>query len=149
MDKKIQEQLSIMNHSIKEIMGIYRSAVSQTGISENEFWVWYTLITSDEAVRQQELVSMWSLSKQTIHSIVNRMVSKGQISLEVDIKNKQKKVIRLTEEGKKFGESIVRPVLKAERRSFAKVDEKDRLAAIHFLQTYIQIVQKEIGLKED
>lgn len=44
MNQDTKEQFEIIIHLVKEIVGIYRGAISQFGISENEFWIWYTLI---------------------------------------------------------------------------------------------------------
>lgn len=44
MNKNEKEQLEVINQQIKELAGIYRRVVSRSGISENEYWIWYALI---------------------------------------------------------------------------------------------------------
>ena len=41
MNNNIKEQLKTINHQIKELSGVYRNALSRSGTSENEFWIWY------------------------------------------------------------------------------------------------------------
>ncbi|BFK27142.1 MAG: hypothetical protein E6124_05105 [Blautia producta] len=43
MNQEIKRTLEIMNQRVKEMTAIYHHAVSQYGISDNEFWVWYAL----------------------------------------------------------------------------------------------------------
>ena len=44
MNYNRKEQLQAMNRQIKELSGVYRSALSRLGLSENEFWIWYALL---------------------------------------------------------------------------------------------------------
>ena len=39
MNHTTKEQLEMINQQMKELAGIYRTAVSNLGISENEFWI--------------------------------------------------------------------------------------------------------------
>ncbi|MCM1181695.1 MAG: MarR family transcriptional regulator [Clostridium sp.] len=144
MDNNAKEQLEVINQQIKELVGIYRSIVSRSGISENEFWIWYTLIIMDGEYSQQDICSSWSLSKQTVNTIITHMVQKGLAFLEVVPGTRNRKIIHLTEEGEKYGKSIVRPVSEVESRAFDRFPEEDRLACITAFGKYINILKEEI-----
>lgn len=144
MDNNAREQLEVINQQIKEIIGIYRGIVSHSGISENEFWIWYALIIMDGEYSQQDICSSWSLSKQTVNTIVNHMVQKEQAFLEVVPGTRNRKIIRLTEEGKKYGESIVKPISEAENRAFDRLPNEDRIACTVAFGKYINILKEEI-----
>ena len=83
MNYNRKEQLPAMNRQIKELSGVYRSALSRLGLSENEFWIWYALLIMEEAYSQQDLCDEWSLSKQTVNTIITGMVKKGYVELRV------------------------------------------------------------------
>lgn len=144
MENSAKEQLEVINRQIKELMGVYRGIVSRSGISENEFWVWYTLIIMEGEYSQQDICGFWSLSKQTVNTIVKHMVRKELASLAVIPGTRNRKVIRLTEAGRKYGESLVRPISDAESRAFIRLPETDRLACTAILGKYINLLKEEI-----
>lgn len=144
MESKTKEQLEVINRQIKELVGIYRGIVSRSGISENEFWIWYTLIIMDGEYSQQDICSVWSLSKQTVNTIVKHMVKKGLASLEVVPGTRNRKIIRLTGAGRAYGEELVRPVSEAEDRAFNRLPETDLIACAAIFGKYINILKEEI-----
>ena len=56
MEDNSVKQLEVINQQIKDLVGIYRGAVSRLGMSENELWIWYTLITVD---RDERALPRW------------------------------------------------------------------------------------------
>lgn len=148
MNYEAQEQLEVINQQIKELVGIYRDAVSRSGISENEFWIWYTLIVMDGEYSQQDICSMWSLPKQTINTITMRMVQKGLVTLEVVPGTRNRKNICLTGAGRAYGENIVLPISQAEQRTFDRLPAEDRAACTAALGRYISILREEINETE-
>ena len=70
MYQKFKEPSGLINRQSKELVGIYRDAVKRLGISNSEFWIWYTLVAMDGEYTQQEIGRMWSLPKQTVNTVV-------------------------------------------------------------------------------
>ena len=145
MNYSPKEQLEMINHQIKELVGIYQEAISCYNISGNEFWIWYALIIMDGEHTQQDICSMWSLPKQTVNTIITHMVQKGLASLEVVPGTRNRKTIHLTEAGKRYGESIVMPIFNAEQGVFEKIPMEDRIAFMSVLDKYIAILREEIN----
>lgn len=144
MNQDTKEQFGIIIHLVKELVGIYRGAISQFGISENEFWIWYTLIIMKGEYSQQDICSTWSLSKQTVNTIIMRMVQKNLAYLEMIPGTRNRKNICLTETGKEYGELIVRPVSDAEQRTLSRLSVKDCNACTAVLEGYIRILKEEM-----
>ncbi|HBA68904.1 MAG TPA: MarR family transcriptional regulator [Lachnospiraceae bacterium] len=144
MNKNEKEQLEVINQQIKELVGIYRGVVSRSGISENEYWIWYALIIMEGEYSQQDICNSWSLSKQTVNTIVMNMVKRELVFLEVVPGTRNRKIIRLTQAGKKYGENIVRPVSEVESRAFNRLPETDRLACTAAFGRYINILKEEL-----
>lgn len=144
MNKQVREQLEVIDQQIKDLVGIYRNAVARSGISENEFWIWYSLIIMGGDYSQQDISGMWSLSKQTVNTIISNMAKKEQIVLEVIPGTRNRKAIRLTESGREYGESIVLPIASAEQRALEKLPLKERVACINALSKYISFLKEEI-----
>lgn len=62
MNKVSQLQLERINKQLKEIAGLYKNCSGNLGVSENELWIWYTLIAMQEEYSQQEIWGKGNLS---------------------------------------------------------------------------------------
>ena len=143
MNNKLKEQLKTVNQQIKALSGVYRSILSRSGTSENEFWIWYTLLTMEGEYSQQDICDEWALSKQTVNTIITNMVKKGYVELEVVPGTRNKKIIHVTEEGRKYSEQIVIPIAEAEQRALEKIPARERLACAAAFSKYIRFLKEE------
>ncbi len=148
MSSIAQEQLELVIQQFKELTGVYRGAVSHSGVSENEFWIWYTLTVSDEEYSQQDICLAWSLPKQTVNNIITQMVHKGYAVLEVVPDTRNRKIIQLTEQGRAYGRALVMPVLTAEERALSRLDPQELFACSRVLSTFIGFLTQEFDAIE-
>ena len=137
------QQIEQFHTQIKEYLNAYQHVISQNSISINEFWIWSSLIEQDSSYTQQDLCAIWSLPKQTVNSIVTQMILKKYARLEHVPGQRKRKIIRLTEEGKKRGQSIVSPISEAEQRAFEKMTPEQFETMTQMFEQYISIVQGE------
>ena len=137
MDKEVQCRFDTVIRRINELSGIYRNAASQSGLSVNEFWVWYTLMGEDREYTQQEICSVCGLPKQTVNTIVRGMVRQKQVTLEKMPLDRSRKRIRLTTLGRATGEALMANAMAAERRTFEALSEEAQLSALRFLDEYL------------
>lgn len=137
------QQIEQFHTQIKEYLNAYQHAISQNSISMNEFWIWSSLTEQNSSYTQQDLCTMWSLPKQTVNSIIAQMILKKYARLEHVPGQRKRKIIRLTEEGKKRGQSIVFPIAKAEQRAFDSMTPEQFSAMTELFGQYISIVQNE------
>ncbi len=148
MNFTTKEQLEMVIQQFKELTAVYRNAISYTGISENEFWIWYTLIFSDAEYSQQDICSIWSLPKQTVNNIITHMVKKELAILEVIPGTRNQKIIRLTEQGRQYGTGIVTPVCNAEERAANRLDQEEFAVCINVIGKFIKLLKEEINNEE-
>lgn len=139
------EQLEILNQQIKEIIGLYRGAIGGK-VSDNEFWILYTLMVIGGEYSQQDICNAWSMSKQTVNTIIMHMMKKGFVTLEVVPGTRNRKIICLTDAGKKYGEHIVKPIAEGERRAYEKLSPEDRAAFFNALSKYIDALKTEFNI---
>lgn len=142
--EQIKQSLEVMNQQIKELAGIYHQAAAGLGIPDNEFWVWYTLLVVGEGYSQQDICDLWSLPKQTVNSVVMNMVKKGAITLEVVPGTRNRKLLRLTKAGKRYGETIVHPVFEAECRAASRLTIPERQLCVTLLGKYTTYLKEEL-----
>ena len=143
MNQNYKEQVELINKQIKEMVSIYRDAVRHLNISESEFWIWYTLVAMDGSYTQQDICSVWSLPKQTVNTIITHMKLKKYAYLEAIPGTRNHKVIRLTDEGRKYGEKVVLPISKAEERAFEKISPDEFALITNLFGKYIEIIRGE------
>lgn len=143
MSDHIIEQFRKITQQIKELAAVYHSAASKAGISDNELWVWYTLLVEEGEYSQQDISDMWSLPKQTVNSVISNLAKKGFLLLEAVPGTRNRKIIRITEEGRAYGERIVMPIYQAEQRSLERMPEDDRKMCISLLNEYIRFLSDE------
>lgn len=144
MQQESKKLFEIFNQQFKELTAIYHRAASQHDISDNEFWVWYALFALDGEQSQQSICEMWSLPKQTVNSVVSGMIKKELVYLETIPGTRNKKVIRLTEAGQKFGEKVILNVYEAEQRAIGQISPQQLQLCTELLAKYISLLDEEI-----
>ena len=141
MNQNYKEQGELINRQIKELVGIYRDAVKHLDVSESEFWIWYTLVTTEGEHTQQDICSMWSLPKQTVNTIITHMRRKKYAYLEAIPGTRNHKVIRLTDAGRAYGENLILPITQAEEKAFDKISPEEISLVTTIFGKYIEIVK--------
>lgn len=148
MDKNTRDQIDLINQKTKELNALYRLAAYKSNISDGEVNIWSVLLNCDEEYSQQDLAELLSLPKQTVNSLVTRMIQKEFVVLEHDPGTRNRKVIRLTEAGRHFGEQHVKWIFDAEQRAMEDTDPEEVMAYISMLEKYISRFRKEIDSKD-
>lgn len=147
MDKNIRDQIDLINQKTKELNALYRLAAYKSDISDGEVNIWSVLLNCDKEYSQQDLAELLSLPKQTVNSLITRMIQKEYVVLEHDPGTRNRKVIRLTEEGRCFGKQKVQWIFDAEQRAMEDTDPAEVVAFISMLEKYISHFRKEIESK--
>lgn len=148
MDKKTRDQIDLINQKTKELNALYRLAAYKSNISDGEINIWSMLLNCDEEYSQQDLAELLSLPKQTVNSLITRMIQKEFVVLEHDPGTRNRKVIRLTEAGRHFGEQHVKWIFDAEQKAMEDTDPEEVMAYISMLEKYISRFRKEIDSKD-
>ena len=137
LEKEEQGRFDAVIRRTNELSGIYRNAAAKSGLSVNEFWIWYTLMGEDRELTQQEVGLLCGLPKQTVNTIVRGMVRQKQATLEKIPLDRSRKRIRLTAAGRAFGERLMACTMSAERAAFGALSEEAQLGALRFLDEYL------------
>lgn len=148
MDKKTRDQIDLINQKTKELNALYRLAAYKSNISDGEVNIWSVLLNCDEEYSQQDLAELLSLPKQTVNSLITRMIQKEFVVLEHDPGTRNRKVIRLTEAGRHFGEQHVKWIFDAEQKAMEDTDPEEVMAYVSMLEKYISRFRKEIESKD-
>lgn len=144
MTESLKKQIEAMNQQTKELAALYRNAAGRSGVSDNEFWVWYALLVLGGEYSQQDICGLWSLPKQTVNSVINGLAKRGLVSLEAVPGTRNRKLICPTEAGRQYGEALVMEVYSAELRALTRMTEADRETYLRLMDRYIQSLKEEL-----
>ena len=150
MNKDTKKQIDVINQRIKELNSIYRIVASKAGISDGEVCIWSTLLNSDdsEEYSQQDICDLLSLPKQTVNSIISNLAKKGFVYLEHVSGTRNRKIIRLSEEGVEYGKSKLMWIFLAEQKAMENTDPAKVMTCVSMLEKYIACFRKEIEQKD-
>ncbi len=149
MDRDCKAYIEQINKQIKELVGVYRDAVKCLDISESEFWVWYTLVAMEGDFTQQDICALWSLPKQTVNTVIAHMRLRRLATLEAIPRTRNRKIIRLTAEGRKYGEKLVEPISRAEERAFSRVQPEELKLVTDAFGKYINMIREEMDARKE
>lgn len=147
MGGSIRKQIDIINQRIKELNSLYRIAARKSGISDGEICIWSVLLNEETEYSQQDLCDLLSLPKQTVNSLISNFLKKGYVLLEHVPGTRNRKVIRLTEEGYLYGKSKVMWIFEAEQRAMEGTNPKEVQVCISMLERYILHLKSEFTEK--
>ena len=148
MEKDARKSLEELNQQMTELTAIYHRMAGKYGISDGEFWVWYTLLLFDGQLSQQNICEMWFLPRQTVNSAVSGMVRRGDVWLEAMPGTRNKKILHLTPQGKQYGEAVFQELYTAEQRAVEKMTPKERQDCVETLAKYVHLLKKELAQKD-
>ena len=142
MYKDIKRQVDVLNQRIKQFNSLYRIAAREAGICDGEVCIWSILLSTEE-YSQQDLCNLLSRPKQTVNSLISSLIKRGYVFLEHVPGTRNRKVIRLTEEGQNYGRSRVMWIFEAEQRVMEETDPEEIQALISMLEKYIRHLKRE------
>ncbi|MGJ7913730.1 MarR family winged helix-turn-helix transcriptional regulator [Neobacillus sp. LXY-1] len=106
-----------------QISHIYASLASQYGLTINELHVLY-YIGSNGPSSPGEICKKWSLPKQTITSISNKLAKMGYLCFSTDPIDKRSKRIILTDSGEKFVLPLIESITQSELKTSREFGEE-------------------------
>lgn len=144
MNTEIKNRIDTINQKINELNALYHTAAIKSGISDGEISIWSLLLCSQDEYSQQDLADILYLPKQTVNSIISNFVKKKFVFLEHVPGTRNRKVVRLTKEGREYGESRVMWIFQAEEKAMEETDPEEINAYISMLGKYIGRFKEEI-----
>ncbi len=139
-------QITLYNQLIKEMDDLYRVYAKQCNLSETAFWILYCVREREkEAFTQREICDYWFYTPQTVNSALKNMTEEGLLTLRAEDGNRKNKRIYLTEKGKETVESIVVPLMEAERRALAAIGEQEAEVFLQTMKKHTELFREEIA----
>ncbi|MBO5199432.1 MAG: winged helix-turn-helix transcriptional regulator [Lachnospiraceae bacterium] len=105
---------------------LYREVAAYFNLPPTAVWILYTLMDTDGEIAQQDLGEQWNFPKQTINSVIQNLNRDGYLTLTVIPGTRNRKAIRLTEQGKELANQTAKLLAEAEERAAAHLTEEER-----------------------
>lgn len=137
--------LAAFNRLHKKMNVLYHDYAKSVGLSDAAFWLLYSLYECGQSCTQKDLCAAWFYAPQTINSALKSMEAHGFIALELAPKSRKNKRVLFTEAGKALVEEKIVPLVKAEERSFERLDGRERDQLLAITQKHIEILEDEIS----
>ncbi|HIZ55631.1 MAG TPA: MarR family transcriptional regulator [Firmicutes bacterium] len=134
--------LTVFNQAHKKMNVLYHNYAKSIGLSDSAFWLLYSLYEHGAPCTQKNLCEAWFYPPQTINTALKFLEGKGLISLAFVSGNKKNKRILFTKDGEELVQKKIAPLVRAEERSFERLNEDER-------ENLLALTQKHIGLLEE
>lgn len=138
------ETMRAFNRVILENNELYRDAARALNLSENPFWILYSLRDCSGAITQSELVRRMGTSKQTVNSALKALLRDGLIILE---EGRRAKPISLTEKGEALCAASVDIVRAQEESALTSLTSEEQAQMIALFDRWTQALRARLAEK--
>ena len=143
MPEEIRQSYEAFNQVFKEYQNLYDDIALQIGVSQSAFDVLWALCEQGEGLLQRDICKYTYIGKQTVNSSVHKLVASGLLRLEHAEVGRGMHVY-FTEEGRRFADAHVVPVLEADERAFAESPQEDREAIVRLAGRYLARLKHQL-----
>lgn len=137
--------LKTFNQISKEMDIVYHNYAKSCGLSDMAYWILYSIAESDEYFTQRDFCNNWFFAPQTVNSALKDLVKNDIIFLEPVPENRKNKLIKPTENGKRFIESVIIPLINAECESFEALSKDECDIMLSATQKYMSALKDKIS----
>lgn len=140
MSYKISKTLRRHNYLFGETGMVYHEIYLKLGLSDSAASILYALLENGNHCLLRNICLFTGLNKQTVNSALRKLEAEDILYLEMA--DRKKKIVRLTEKGKELAERTAGRVLAAEDEIFASWPPED-------VQKYLELTEAfMLALKE-
>ena len=137
--------LTVFNQAHKKMNVLYHNYAKAIGLSDSAFWLLYSLYEHGDPCTQKDLCEAWFYAPQTINTALKFLEGKGLISLKFVPGNKKNKQIFFTKDGEELVQNKIAPLVRAEERSFERLDADEREKLLALTQKHIGLLEEELN----
>lgn len=129
-------QVKRLNFLHSEINGVFHGAAVKLGLSDSALYILYTICNIGSPCPLASIIQMTGISKQTIHSALQKLEGEGLLYLQT--LTGRKKAVCLTEAGKALAEKTAGKLLQIENEIYESWTQEERDLYLELTQRYLQ-----------
>ena len=140
MTTKLHPGIKEFNSIFKKCNHIYHEIALKLNLSDSGFDVLYALCSLGDGCLQRDICEFTLLSKQTIHSSVQKLAKDGYLSLQP---GKGRDLhIHLTSAGKALMEEKITPAIQTENLAFTDMSKDEQEEFLRLNRKYIDSLRR-------
>lgn len=140
MTSELHPGMKEFNRIFKECNHIYHDIALKLGLSDSGFDILYTLCEIGDGCLQKDICDATMLSKQTIHSSVQKLARDGYLSLQP---GKGRDLhIHLTSAGKALMEEKITPAIQTENLAFTDMSKDEQEEFLRLNRKYADSLRR-------
>ena len=140
MAPELHPGMKEFNRIFKECNHIYHDIALKLGLSDSGFDILYTLCEIGDGCLQKDICDATMLSKQTIHSSVQKLAKDGYLSLQP---GKGRDLhIHLTSAGKALMEEKITPAIQTENLAFTDMSKDEQEEFLRLNRKYADSLRR-------
>ncbi len=125
MKNLIREQVEKVNSAVSRINSLYGRWSKKYGLNYSSLMV-ICAMENTCGCNQKYICDKWMLPKQTVNTVLSDFKARGYVTFSTDPNDKREKIVRYTEDGQRFSDSVLSKLHIAEERAFAKLGNELR-----------------------
>ena len=144
MNQEIRKQFEQIDIYAKKEDSLFQQTSKRIGITNATLYILIYLYRSLEPCSQNDIVENWFFPKQTVSFTINKLVEQNLVYMTPIENSKNKKAIKLTDEGMEYCKEHIIPVIHAQEEAFLSLTDEEREAFVHVTNKYYQLLQKNL-----
>ena len=133
--------LKAFNKIYKEMDIVYHNYAKNCGLSDMAYWILYSMAEAEEVFTQRDFCRDWFFAPQTVNSALKDLEKRDIIYLEPVPGNKRNKWIRLSENGKRFMEKTIIPIINAKCESLESLSDGECECMLSVTRKYVSALK--------
>jgi DNA-binding MarR family transcriptional regulator len=126
---------------------VYSDWAQKHGFSTNSMTLIEEMLIRPEGVEPAEIADYLGIARQTMTTTLDGLESKGMLARFPHVKDRRRKVIRFTPDGKAFAEKLVEQLHKWELNALSAINKDEQISAFKTVKRFCDELEK--GLKKE
>lgn len=144
MNADIKTQLKETYASWNGVNSLYAAWAKKNGLTYHSMFILYAIYNEQDYIYQRKICEDWSVPKQTASSILRSLEQDDLIFYLPDERDKRNKLIKFTNKGLIYAESILSRLIKIESTVFEKIDSNMRQTMVEGNTLYYTLLKQVI-----
>lgn len=122
---------------------IYEDYARNNGISYTSLYILNAIIQIENCT-QKKICERTLLPKQTVNNVITAFFKNGYVELNELPENRRVKIIRLTERGKSYADTLIPHIHKADCKAMETLTEEEQDLLVGLIKKYARSFRKEM-----
>lgn len=146
--EKMLEYIDSYYDSYYRIDFLYYEWAADHGIRDTEMFVLYEIYMEKEECTQKQVAENLGYPKQTVSYILSKLEKQEIIYREKSPYDQRNNTIKLTENGKKIADQLIREMKQAEIEAYQNMTEEQRVLVTEGLKTLANALENSFQKKK-